>query len=112
MGDVLVTPLFEREPDSVPGPFYVVKDLCIICGLPPETAPQNITWSKQTFLRDCEDCPSHCRVERQPKTEEEISAMIQAACSSCVGAIRYCGTDPAILKRLPTHLCDAVREKL
>jgi len=24
--DGLVEPLYEREPDSVPGPFYVVKD--------------------------------------------------------------------------------------
>ena len=39
----LVTPKFEREPDNAPGAFYVIKDQCIICALPPETAPQNIS---------------------------------------------------------------------
>jgi hypothetical protein len=28
--DGLVKPLYEREPDSVPGPFYVIKDMCIL----------------------------------------------------------------------------------
>jgi hypothetical protein len=41
----LITPKFEREWDNAPGPFYVVKDQCILCALPPETAPQNITWT-------------------------------------------------------------------
>ena len=35
----LITPKFEREWDNAPGPFYVVKDQCILCALPPETAP-------------------------------------------------------------------------
>jgi len=110
--DKLVYPLYEREPDGAPGPFYVIKNLCIICGLPPETAPQNITWSNQTFRRGCEDCPTHCRVEHQPKTENELNAVIEAACNSCVEAIRYCGTDPEIIARFKAcgheRLCDAL----
>ena len=56
---------------------YVIKGHCIICALPPETAPENITWSEETFrFRDCMDCPTHCRVERQPETAEEIEALL------------------------------------
>jgi hypothetical protein len=111
--DPTVQPLYERYTDSVPGPFYVIKDHCIICGLPPETAPQNITWSEETFrFKDCMDCPTHCRIERQPETEEEIAAAIEAACGSCVAAVRYCGTDPKILSKFKElgyeRLCDAL----
>ena len=102
--DVTVPALYECEPDSVPGPFYVAKGLCLICDLPCQTAPQNITWSKETFKVEMpqsqivwhkeppppeyKDCPSHCRVEKQPETAEEIEQMIEAACGSCVQAIR------------------------
>ena len=111
--DTLVEPLHERYPDSVPGPFYVIRHQCIICGLPPETAPQSITWSEETFrFNDRIDCPTHCRIERQPETDAEIAAAIEAACGSCVEAIRYCGTDPKILARFRElayeRLCDAI----
>ena len=114
--DTTIQPLYERYPDNAPGPFYVIKDQCVICALPPETAPRSITWSEQTFrFNDCIDCPTHCRVERQPQTEEEIAAAIDAACSSCAEAIRYCGTDANILAKFKDlgyeRLCDAlVRE--
>ena len=112
-GNPLVVPLHERYPDSVPGPFYVILGHCILCGLPPETAPRSITWSPETFrFQNCRDCPTHCRIERQPETEEEIASLIEAACGSCVEAIRYCGTDPGILARFRAlgyeRLCDAV----
>ena len=104
----LVTPKFEREPDNAPGPFYVVKDQCILCALPPETAPENITWDAQ-FQRG--GCPNHCRVEQQPRTPEQLARIIEAAYGSCVQAIRYCGTDPEILARFRElglqRLCDA-----
>lgn len=108
----LVTPRFEREPDNAPGPFYVIKGHCIICDLPPETAPQNITWDAEFQRGGCTGCPNHCRVERQPETLEEVAQVIEAACHSCVAAIRYCGTDPEILRQLREaggeHLCDAI----
>jgi hypothetical protein len=51
-------------------------------------------------------------VERQPETDEEIAAVIEAACGSCVEAIRYCGTDPEILAKFRDlgyeRLCDAL----
>lgn len=71
--DAQVQPLYEREPDSVPGPFYVKKDVCILCALPPQTAPSNITWSAETFRRSGgKECPTHCRIERQPETAGEL----------------------------------------
>ncbi|MDB6057810.1 MAG: hypothetical protein JWO95_1654 [Verrucomicrobiales bacterium] len=94
-----------------------MKNACIICGLPSEIAPRNITWSKETFRYkppDCDayDCPAHCRVERQPETDDQIAEMIEAACGSCVEAIRYCGTDPKILTKFKElgyeRLCDAL----
>jgi hypothetical protein len=108
-----VSPKYEREPDNAPGPFYVVKGQCVICALPPQTAPSNITWSTETFrCQDCTDCPTHCRLERQPTTEEELAAVIEAAFGSCVEAIRYCGSDPEILARFRAvgleRLCDAL----
>jgi len=111
--DTLVEPLFEREPDCAPGPFYVKKGACILCALPPNIAPQNFTWSASTFRRACgEDCPTHCRIERQPQTAEELDQVIEAACGSCVEAIRYCGADPKILARFRDlsyeRLCDAM----
>jgi hypothetical protein len=108
----LVTPKFEREPDNSPGPFYVVKDQCIHCALPPETAPDSITWDAQFQHGGCVGRPNHCRVERQPQTTEELELVIDAACGSCVEAIRYCGTDPQIIEtfrqRGLERLCDAV----
>jgi hypothetical protein len=113
--DKLVQPLRERESDAAPGPFYVEKDQCITCSVPVVTAPQNITWSEHTFRRGCEDCPRHCRVEKQPETQEELDSVIEAARLSCVEAIRYCGTDPAILQRFRdlglARLCDALKTK-
>ena len=111
--DTLVQPLYEREPDNAPGPFYVIKGQCVLCDLPPQTAPASITWSKETFRRSCGDiCPDHCRVERQPETPEEVALVIEAACGSCVEAIRYCGTDPEILARFTERgyerLCDVL----
>jgi Na+-translocating ferredoxin:NAD+ oxidoreductase RNF subunit RnfB len=112
MEDTLVQPLFEREPDSVAGPFYVIRHQCIICGLPPNTAPKNISWSKETFKRGCENCTTHCRIEKQPETPEELAQVIEAAEGSCVKAIRYCGTDPKILAKFKEigleRLCDAL----
>jgi hypothetical protein len=107
----LVTPREEREWDSVPGPFYVTKQ-CIICGLSPETAPTNITWDERYLQSECTGRVHHCRVSKQPETDEEVSKIIKAAKCSCVEAIRYCGTDPDILKRFAelglSRLCDAL----
>ena len=107
MTEKMVTPLYEREDGSAPGPFYVVKDQCITCSLPTETAPENIQYHE----RPCTNCPtsptSHCVVTRQPETPEELVRMIKVVAGSCVQAYRYCGTDPDILCRLVEASCRA-----
>ena len=107
--DRLVERLFDAVPDNPPGPFYVIRDQCVACGLPPECAPSNITW------HGCDACSNHCRVERQPKTESELDQVIESALGSCIEAIRYCGTDPEILQRFREadleRLCDVLCER-
>lgn len=104
----LVTPLYEREADAVPEPFYVVKDQCIIYNLPPELAP------KCTRMKHAPD-PSDmfCHVFKQPQTDAEFETVYEAMAGSCVEAIRYCGTDSYKLLRLKneglSHLCDALK---
>ena len=104
----MVTPLYEREIDAVPGPFYVIKGQCLTCELPCETAPQNIKYNPQTS--DSDDL--YCRVVKQPETDEELDTMIEAVEGSCIEAIRYCGTDKVILERLKlagcSSRCDAI----
>lgn len=105
--DQQVPSVFEREDDSVPGAFYVVKGLCVHCAITVETAPSSVSWGTSNAA-----CPHHCRVEHQPRNEAELSNIINAACRSCVEAIRYCGTDPAVIarfrERARAHLCDAL----
>ena len=87
-----------------------MKDTCLICALPVENAPGSVSWNH---------CPKkgsngslHCRVHKQPESEEEIQAMVAAAVGSCVEAIRYCGTDEKILATFRRagmdRLCDAL----
>ncbi|MDB6134278.1 MAG: hypothetical protein JWM59_2521 [Verrucomicrobiales bacterium] len=97
----IVPPKYEGEPDNAPGPFYVVKDQCLLCGLPSASAPRNITFREG----GCGGPANHCRVERQPRNWEETVALMEAARSSRIAAIRYCGTDPAILEWLRVHGC-------
>jgi hypothetical protein len=105
MTDKMVTPLYEREDGCAPGPFYVIKDQCITCSLPTETAPENIRYHE----RPCTSCPAslaeHCVVTRQPETAEELNRMIEVVRGSCVEAYRYCGTDLEILRRLVEAGC-------
>jgi hypothetical protein len=112
MPETMVTPLYERENGSAPGPFYVIKDQCITCSLPTETASDNIRYHQ----RPCTTCPTtlteHCVVTRQPETPEELDRMIQVVAGSCVAAYRYCGTDPEILRRLVVARCENQRDAL
>ena len=91
--DRLVAARASTGPQNAPGPFYVA-DQCILCGLPPETAPETIS-----FLREG-DCPDHCRFHKQPETEDELTHVMEAMEGSCVAAIRYRGTHADILRKL------------
>jgi hypothetical protein len=115
MIDKTVRPLYEREPENAPGPFYVVKDVCITCSLPVETAPENIKYHERSCEAQCEARADHCYVSRQPGTPEEIDRMIEVVAGSCIAAYRYCGTDAEILRRLVEagckQQCDALVQK-
>jgi hypothetical protein len=105
MTDKLVTPIYEREEGSAPGPFYVVKDVCLTCSLPTETAPENIEYHERPCTSRPASLTLHCVVTRQPKTPEELDRMIEVVASSCIEAYRYCGTDPEILRHLVEAGC-------
>ena len=106
--DRLVDTREEIDPANVAGPFYVTTQ-CITCGLPPETAPQSISY-------DC-DCkgPRTCRFSKQPETQEELDRVLEAMWGSCVEAVRYRGTDAEILRQIAmrdlSHLADAIAAK-
>jgi len=98
-------PRYEREPENPPGDFYVAKDQCIICCVPLEQAPDLMG-----FYADVEGQhrESHCYFKKQPGTQAEIQKAIDAVNSCCCGTLRYCGTDPNIIKALGNSLdtCD------
>jgi hypothetical protein len=88
---------FERHPLSVPGPFYVEDGQCINCLAPADKAPDLFGYfAEPPGMRGC----SHCYVKQQPRTPAELERMLQAIQASCCSGLRYCGNDPAILKRL------------
>ena len=92
-----------RHPGNAPGDFYSTVG-CILCNAPATVAPNLIG-----YVQD--ENGEHCVVTRQPKTEMEITNMIQAMDSSCVECYRYSGNDIKIIKLLEenrlSHLCDA-----
>jgi len=103
--DRLVPPREEADHANVEGPFYITTQ-CIICGLPPETAPENIS-----FEHDCDE-PRTCHFFKQPETQDELDAVLDAMRGSCVEAVRYRGTDEEILRQIKerrlSHLADAL----
>ncbi len=81
----------ERTPLNAPGPFFVLKDQCIACLAPEAEAPE---------LMAFDDHAGTCYFHRQPATEEELSHAIAAVAVACCDAVRYGGSDPAVLARL------------
>jgi ferredoxin len=81
----------ERTPKNVPGPFYVIKDECIACGAPEAEAPT---------LMAFDDDAGSCYFRRQPSDPAETDRAIRAVWASCCGAVRYGGSEPAVLARL------------
>jgi glycerophosphoryl diester phosphodiesterase len=80
------------HPKNAPGPFYVANEQCIACDAPYQEAPDLMDFETEEGY--------HCYFKRQPSTTEEVERAIRACSVSCVGAVRYAGNDPAILKRL------------
>ena len=83
----------QPHPLNAPGPFYVENHLCITCMLPLSEAPDLMGF----FDGDGEH---HCYFKKQPATSEETSQAIDAIHVNCCGAVRYGGSDPAILQKL------------
>jgi hypothetical protein len=86
------TPLPQRVPENAPGDFYVEANCCTSCCLVHGEAPELLNDPEQPFRE--------CYFRRQPQTPEEIDRAIEAICLSEVGALRYGGSDPAILAKL------------
>jgi len=82
---------------NAPGDFYVGGNECMACHAPEHEAPELM--SHDASPRGSE----HCYFKRQPCTPEEISHAIEAIKVSCCGAVRYGGSDPAIIARVPSE---------
>ena len=82
------------------GEFYIINGECIACGAPQAEAPDVIDHG----------IDGHCYFKKQPQTETELDQAISAMMVSCIGALRYGGTEEKILKRLyedgMSNLCD------
>ena len=83
-----------------PGPFYVVNQDCMTCGYPHVLAPDLMAWEINS-----EGHESHCYFKKQPETQHEIEQALKAIEGSCCGAVRYCGSDPEIIKKLKDAGC-------
>ena len=86
---------------NAPGPFYTTGE-CIACGAPEDEAPE--------LLAPLTDENYTTYFRRQPQTAEEVESACRAIEVCCTSALRYAGTEPAIIKRLGnrTEFCDHV----
>src|SRR3954447_26730554 len=88
----MAIPLPQRVPQNAPGDFYVQAGLCTRCCL--------VHGEASELLNDPEQPFEECFFRRQPQTPEEIEQAISAICVSEMCALRYGGSDPAIIARL------------
>lgn len=80
-----------RLEKNAPGPFYTTGE-CLACGAPEYEAPE--------LLTPLDDDNYDTYFVRQPETPEEVERACRAAEVCCVNALRYGGTDPAVIRRL------------
>ena len=78
----------KRYPANAPGPFYVEDGCCTMCGVP-DSAPE-------VFGND----RTHCYVQRQPVTEEEVERTLRVIRTQEFDCVRYGGEDDRIRGRL------------
>lgn len=81
----------QRFPRNVEGPFFVLNGECMACMAPKHEAPDLIAFDKEA---------RHCYFKKQPSTPEEFERAARAVWASCCGAVRYCGDDPSIYRRI------------
>ena len=90
----------DRYPENVSGAFYV-DDQCIDCDMCRLNAPE-------FFTRDDEG--AHSFVHRQPVTEEEVEACLEAVDGCPVEAIGSDGPSEKIALKNPSPLSEFVRQ--
>ncbi|MEY3445184.1 MAG: hypothetical protein RLZZ519_3465 [Bacteroidota bacterium] len=78
-----------RHPLNAPGDFYSVYGQCTLCGAPEVEAMGLMGHSNEG-----------CYFIRQPQTAAELEFAINAVAVSCVAAVRYAGTDQAVIQQL------------
>jgi len=87
---------------NAPGDFYAEDGYCLSCGVPESIAPNLIGRDEQS-----ENGTWHCYWKRQPQNQEEVDLAIQILQAQELDCHRYAGKDRAILKQLPSSICDA-----
>ena len=90
----------DTHPKNAPGGFYVVNHECMTCGYPHVLAPDLMAWEMNSEGRE-----GHCYFGKQPETPQEIEQAVNAVNGSCCGALRYCGSDPEIIRKLKDAGC-------
>ena len=99
---------FEAYSENAPGPFYVQKDMCIVCRAPESVAPDLIGFHRDPSGTDAE---SHCYFKKQPQTPEEIDRAVKAVWANCCGCYWYAGSDPKVKKKLKEAGCESTIEE-
>jgi hypothetical protein len=84
---------------NAPGSFYTTGE-CTACGAPEAEAPELLAPLTE------ENYSTYFR--RQPQTADEVERACRAIEVCCTSALRYAGTDPAIIQRLGNRaeFCD------
>src|SRR5262245_22568795 len=76
------------------GDFYVADGMCIACQAPEREAPDLMANDPTAHAG------YHCYFKRQPTTPNELEQAIWAVAVGCCGAVRYAGSNAAVLCRL------------
>lgn len=87
---------YTDDAPEAPGDWQVDHDLCVACGAPPLQAPDLMGFGNNHVTPEY----VQCYFKRQPQTREEHNRAFQAASVSCCGAVRYCGSDPELVRRM------------
>ena len=88
-----------RHPQNAPGPFYGTGG-CTACGAPEAEA--------QELLAPLTATNDESYFVRQPATPAEVERACRALEVCCLGAFRYAGREPAVIRRLGNRpdFCD------
>ncbi len=71
------------------GDFLVEHGECVLCCLPELEAP--------SLMESDEDS---CYFKKQPENNQELNDAINAVSVSCCSAVKYCGTDRKVIRKI------------